>query len=79
MSLLELGGAGKDGRGFREAIGFAVGEKEFVDAGGISLVPNLVEPALDELLIGVAHSSSGGRKGSTGIPNAREMAEIRRV
>jgi hypothetical protein len=44
-------------------VGLAVGEKEFIDAGGISLVPNLVEPALDELLVGVAHEFLRREKG----------------
>jgi hypothetical protein len=33
-----------------------------MDGGGTALVPYFVEPALDELLIGVAHGSLLARK-----------------
>lgn len=75
VSLSEFGGAGEDGRGLGEAVSFAVGEKEFIDGGGVALIPNLVEPALDELLVGVAHGSSRRGKSSTGLCDGREQAD----
>ena len=62
VSLREFGGAGEDGGGLGKAVGYAIGMEEFMDGGGTALIPNFVEPALDELLVGVAHGSLLARK-----------------
>ena len=62
VSLFEFGGAGKDGGRLGKAVCFAIGEHEFIDGGGIALIPHFVKPALDKLLIGFAHQSSVKRK-----------------
>ena len=74
VGLFKFGGASEDGGGFGKAVSFAVGEKEFLDGGGVALIPYFVEPALDELLGGVAHGSSRGEKSSTVLSDKYERA-----
>jgi len=52
---LELSRSGKDGVGLGEAVGVASGGDELVDDGFVVLVPELVEPAADDGLIGLLH------------------------
>jgi len=55
VSLGEFGGAGEHGGGLGKAVSLSIGVEEFMDGGGAALIPYFVEPALDELFIGVAH------------------------
>jgi hypothetical protein len=62
----ESGWAGEGGGGVGKTEGLSFRRVEFVDGGGVALIPDFVEPTLDELFVCVAHGfPPEDRKSST--------------